>query len=464
MVSRGRCSTGAVRPPRCCGVVGYNGEQGTVLDWCGVSFHQGVVVLWVIMVSRGRCSTGAVRPPRCCGVVGYNGMSSSDESDSSTSLITYFPAIVYNQKSQLSQAEEAVGSMLLDQKKKVSSASRRQALSTVGSNRKLSVTIENNHSGGSELVKSRENTIKKPIIDKIKKKGDLAILKKSLGTMIDNDSKVTGEQFSNYDSKLNKLQATVDDLAQQILSLSEMVKKLINMHLSVDVDEIKFGDKKCSSAVNEQSIFLSSLLAEKENLPVQNDLAAKKWDFIRRRLEQDEDFRRYVDEGIMQFGGDPSLEIIDKMISNNYKTRNNIPSSRHNQECPEEDSPSSIFKTMKVIKKTTVKQTQRDEAPVFANPFSYEMKKYLEKYGVIQTSAQFGKCNEKRTEPSLNFHELSYNPMRKLGIGSKNGPKEWRRIIHDIDEKKSKRNYQVGEYDSEDLLYHTVYSDFEDYD
>lgn len=48
--------------------------------------------------------------------------------------------------------------------RKVSSASRRQALSTVGSNRKLSVTIENNHSGGSELVKSRENTIKKPII------------------------------------------------------------------------------------------------------------------------------------------------------------------------------------------------------------------------------------------------------------------------------------------------------------
>lgn len=41
------------------------------------------------------------------------------------------------------------------------------------------------------------------------------------------------------------------------------------MHLSVDVDEIKFGDKKYSSAVNEQSIFLSSLLAEKENLPVQ---------------------------------------------------------------------------------------------------------------------------------------------------------------------------------------------------
>lgn len=69
--------------------------------------------------------------------------------------------------------------------------------------------------------------------------------------------------------------------------------------------------------------------------------------------------------------------------------RNNIPSSRHNQECPEEDSPSSIFKTMKVIKKTTVKQTQRDEAPVFANPFSYEMKKYLEKYGVIQTSGIF---------------------------------------------------------------------------
>lgn len=45
-------------------------------------------------------------------------------------------------------------------------------------------------------------------------------------------------------------------------------------------------------------------------------MAKEKWKLIKRKLEQSEDFRKYVNEGIMQFCNNRRLRVKDKFLPN----------------------------------------------------------------------------------------------------------------------------------------------------
>ncbi|VDN58194.1 unnamed protein product [Dracunculus medinensis] len=210
------------------------------------------------------------------------------------------------------------------------------------------------------------------------KKRDLSrrVLRKSVSTMTEENT-----EFSN-DTKVVELQAIVDALKMDIASLTEVLKTL---QTSADINRKKCFENKhdCNgSIIRKRNVSLRNDVADKENLISQDDLMAKeKWKLIKRKLEQSEDFRKYVNEGIMQFCNNRRLRVKDKFLPNDNLLMNKR-ITRNGDICSERRKGSPVsklsksFKTMSIIEEMTIEETQ--EANI---PFNYRMKKYSVKHG-----------------------------------------------------------------------------------
>lgn len=225
------------------------------------------------------------------------------------------------------------------------------------------------------------------------------------------------EKVREHDKKFSELQQMVEELQkkdiekeEQILKLTEMVKALVQsspMHKARKDDNPEDKPNRKSGPTHARKTHRG-----KENFPPEPDTIElqegnEKWMLIKRKCEEDPDFRRYIDEGIMRFGGDVSLAEIARSCRN-YDTSQKQPYDRSpSRHCRRDDSPIPLVKTTRVTKQMTVEQIQH--SPARSLPFSYDTKKYLARHGVVSEVYDDGQQEDdqaRRTRRSVPVESL----------------------------------------------------------
>ncbi|KAM3717516.1 Spindle assembly abnormal protein [Dirofilaria immitis] len=225
------------------------------------------------------------------------------------------------------------------------------------------------------------------------------------------------DEFEKLKEKVHEMQLKIDELtakdserSSQLLQLTETMKKILvslvefNI-LSNDIEDSKTLEKKDGTEVRcrgkenippKKKYVAECLNESSEGNPVpvsHEEFFAKtkkkiiggsskedvKWIIMKRKYAENEEFKRLVDEAIMKFGGDESLDIF-------ASDQNKRDSDRIRPLCHEKKTqPISpvIRSTTRVTKHMTVEQIERCENSPASCAFSYDSKKYLARHGII---------------------------------------------------------------------------------
>ncbi|MFH4974154.1 hypothetical protein AB6A40_000863 [Gnathostoma spinigerum] len=246
-----------------------------------------------------------------------------------------------------------------------------------------------------------------------------------------NDMKNAEEQpetvkikFEEQTKKIEELCRSVEDLQQkdrekeqQLLELTEMVKKVLSS--SSNDETHRDGKTPRSAPVWSKSSHMSKYRG-KENIPPwemgenrgdnlkdsfethkervcqkripcedirssrKSDIDDRKWELIRRKVEENADFKNYINQGVMRFAGDHSLDVVVREnLENDVVIRRNQNASNEKEK---DSSPASLRKTTKVTRKMTVEEEVEHcakESPGRSAAFSYDSRKYLVRHGII---------------------------------------------------------------------------------
>ncbi|MCP9262689.1 hypothetical protein DINM_006046 [Dirofilaria immitis] len=217
------------------------------------------------------------------------------------------------------------------------------------------------------------------------------------------------DEFEKLKEKVHEMQLKIDELtakdserSSQLLQLTETMKKILvslvefNI-LSNDIEDSKTLEKKMVQKCVVVKKYVAECLNESSEgnpVPVSHEeFFAKtkkkiiggsskedvKWIIMKRKYAENEEFKRLVDEAIMKFGGDESLDIF-------ASDQNKRDSDRIRPLCHEKKTqPISpvIRSTTRVTKHMTVEQIERCENSPASCAFSYDSKKYLARHGII---------------------------------------------------------------------------------
>ncbi|VDN17000.1 unnamed protein product [Gongylonema pulchrum] len=211
----------------------------------------------------------------------------------------------------------------------------------------------------------------------------------AFGSTINVSQTVEVEQL---DTKMLEIQEKIVELTRkdversdQFLKLTEMVKKLMEngakCNFLSDSKEEDGGKRK--SLVGRKKQF-----RDKENVSPRRDKSATKslcdvkWETVKRKYMENEEFKRLVDEALMKYGGDQSLDVVAGKQCKRDSMR--AQSHQHEQTLRHVSSSPVIRSTTLVTKQMTVEQIRKcDNSPSRDAAFSYDSKKYLARHGII---------------------------------------------------------------------------------
>ncbi|VDN03264.1 unnamed protein product [Thelazia callipaeda] len=184
-----------------------------------------------------------------------------------------------------------------------------------------------------------------------------------------NELKKLKEDVRTLQIKIDELLVKDSERSDQFLRLTETLKvwklllQLINI-LALDKDVATNGTNENFSSVPHQGEFEKN----KKQIMEEPSKEELKWAMMKRKYAENENFKRLVDEAIMKFGGDESLDIFADQNKGDISRKKSHPVSP------------VIRSTTRVTRQMTVKQVQRPRSP---SAFSYDSKKYLARYGII---------------------------------------------------------------------------------
>ncbi|VDM41810.1 unnamed protein product [Toxocara canis] len=128
--------------------------------------------------------------------------------------------------------------------------------------------------------------------------------------------------------------------------------------------------------------------------------------------------RRHVEQGLMEFGGDHSLDVIAGIQPRSRPMQRRVASPDHDGGRLYEGNvgQAPMLKATRVTKQTTVEQIRCVESPARSNAFSLDSRKYLARYGISgavddEDDRDGGKDCVSRATPPL---ESVYEPGRSV--------------------------------------------------
>uniref|UniRef100_A0A915PYC1 Uncharacterized protein n=1 Tax=Setaria digitata TaxID=48799 RepID=A0A915PYC1_9BILA len=236
------------------------------------------------------------------------------------------------------------------------------------------------------------------------------------------------DELEKLKEKMCEMQLKIDELTlkdsercNQFLQLTETMKKMLGdvAQFNVLYDSNGKDSEQCEKKVKEEVHCQG-----KENIPPGRKSIAsvlskddRKWAVMKRKYAENEEFKRLVDEAIMKYGGDESLDIF---ASEQNKGDIDRVRSRQREKKPHPISP-LIRSTTRVTKQMTVEQIQRCESSPASCAFSYDSKKYLARHGIIPALSDDDEVEHKTArgkplDPSIS----NYYPGNSVTYYSKN--------------------------------------------
>ncbi|KHN79481.1 hypothetical protein Tcan_08284 [Toxocara canis] len=226
-----------------------------------------------------------------------------------------------------------------------------------------------------------------------------------------------------HEEKIVKLEKKGLEQERQMLELSDMVKEFMKWaspkrersreRLLTASDE-KYCEKK---------VEMRRRHSGKENIPPQEGKQQKLDEgevrkLILRKWEESDAFRRHVEQGLMEFGGDHSLDVIAGIQPRSRPMQRRVASPDHDGGRLYEGNvgQAPMLKATRVTKQTTVEQIRCVESPARSNAFSLDSRKYLARYGISgavddEDDRDGGKDCVSRATPPL---ESVYEPGRSV--------------------------------------------------
>lgn len=249
----------------------------------------------------------------------------------------------------------------------------------------VSQTVEGNlmrRRTGVRLVKGHKNSVTTMGAE------DLSALKgkvDELGRLVSELKKNDIEK----EERIVKLENSVLERDRQVVKLTDMVKTLLDFASAetggserrpTDRDgyqKTKNFEMRRGRAGRENA----SRLEEKQQGVDEHKLR----NLILRKWEESVAFRQHVQQGLMKFGGDHSLDTVANIKHEKMPVMRRVSGIDHDDERPHERCFTSapVLKATRVTKQTTVEQIHCVESPARSNAFSLDSKKYLARHGLV---------------------------------------------------------------------------------